>query len=99
LLLAIALVLSVIVAWRQPGGAGTKLAFLIAYFTGVVFVGIYTASLSLALVPPTWMGDHSDGLLSLAGSCLGLLALPMVSAIFAALLKVWLHLAADAKQP
>lgn len=94
-LLAIAFVLSAVVVWRQPGGAGTKLAFLISYFTGVVFVGMYTASLSLALFPPAWMGDPSDGLLPLAGTCLGLLFLPMVSAIFVALLRVWLHLAAD----
>ena len=95
MLSVISLALAAVVAWRQRGSVWTKIAIGTAYFLGVGFVGIYVASLSVALFPPPWLKDD-HGLFPLAGTCLGLVALPLVTIVVAALLKAWLHVAADA---
>jgi hypothetical protein len=95
-LVAVALALAAVVAWREQGSPLARFAIAVAFFLGAVLVGIYVASLYVAFFPPTWAESEHDALTAMAGMCVGLLFLPLVGTIFVILLRTWLYLGADA---
>jgi hypothetical protein len=84
-----------VAAHRQRGDVWKKAIVGCLFLLGVPFVALYVAAVFVAFVTPTWATPNHDEL-RVFGACMSVLTLPLVAIVFVGLLRLWLHLAADA---